>query len=100
MLRFNLFKLVVLLTAIWCGSLVQIRANALQYAITNLGVLGTNGAASAFSKANAINSSGQIAGTATTSTGTPHAFFYDGQMRDLGSLLANGSSSGFGLNDH
>jgi probable HAF family extracellular repeat protein len=99
MLRFNLSEVVALATAVWCGSLGQMHANPLQYAITNLGVLGTNGAASAFSKANAINSSGQIAGTATTATGTPHAFFYDGQMHDLGSLLTNGSSSGFGLND-
>jgi len=63
-------------------------------AMQDLGTLGGG-----FSSAFAINASGLVAGTATTSGGAFHAFLWDrGVMQDLGTLGGKGSS-GAAIND-
>ena len=63
-------------------------------AVRDLGTLGGR-----TSSAQAINSRGEVAGTAATISGVQHAFLYaDGTMRDLGALKG-GWSYGYDIND-
>jgi probable HAF family extracellular repeat protein len=91
-------KVLLLAAVIFCGSLAIVGAQTLHYTITNLGEFGSP--FSAFSEAYAINSAGQVTGEATATNGSVHAFLYNGQMHDLGSLIPKGSSRGFGINYH
>jgi probable HAF family extracellular repeat protein len=70
--------------------------NAIEYQITDLGVL----AGGSQSKATAINSSGQVVGYCDTSSGKDHAFLYSGgSMHDLGVLAGDAWSQAYGIND-
>lgn len=61
----------------------------------DLGTLGGN-----FSWGTAVNTAGDVAGYSTLSNGLYHAFFvHNGHMADLGSLVANGSSEAYGINN-
>jgi len=62
-------------------------------AMTDLGDLGGGG-----SEGFAINASGQITGEArTAASGQEHAFFWDGAMHDLGTMLGGQWSVGYGI---
>jgi len=69
-------------------------AQAWPYTVIDLGTLGGTSSA-----ATAINATGQVTGSATTSNGAEHAFLYssDGGMIDLGSLGGK-NSSGHAIN--
>jgi probable HAF family extracellular repeat protein len=62
------------------------------YVITDLGTFGGDN-----SFAGGINEFGQVAGAASRSDGTQHAFFYDGTLHDLGTI-GGPNSGGFGVN--
>src|ERR1700744_673807 len=76
-----------------------LQAAPVVYTITDLGVFGAVQQGESLSKASAINSKGEVAGTATLPSGLQHAFLYDGTMHDLGSLSSGGESIGLGIND-
>jgi probable HAF family extracellular repeat protein len=89
------FRLVRFLKYLMCAILIfggsMTLLQAVQYAITNLGEFGSPYLA--FSRASAINSQGQVAGWATATNGDVDAFYYDGQLHDLGPGYA------YGIND-
>lgn len=65
------------------------------YHVTDLGTLGT-----ANSQELGINARGHVTGYFyPTGSVAPHAFVYDGTMRDLGTLPGGASSYGHGIND-
>jgi probable HAF family extracellular repeat protein len=72
--------------------LCALSASAGTYSITDLGSLGGN-----YTYAYAINSSGQIAGSATPASGIKAYRYSGGTMTDLGGL--GGYSYGYGIND-
>lgn len=63
--------------------------------MTDLGTLG-----GIFSWGTAVNSAGDVAGYSTLANRSYHAFLvHNGLMTDLGSLVANGSSEAYGINN-
>jgi large repetitive protein len=75
--------------------LLEDRCTPSTYAVMDLGTLGGT-----YSEANAINASGEVAGSSTqTADGALHAFSWqDGVMTDLGTLGGT-VSHGYGIND-
>jgi probable HAF family extracellular repeat protein len=65
------------------------------YALADLGTLGGT-----FSRAFAVNISGQVVGDATTSTGAHRAFLYNGSSINNLGTLGGSKSIGYGINDY
>jgi probable HAF family extracellular repeat protein len=66
--------------------------------MTNLGTLGGE-TINPDHRAEAVNTSGDVAGRSYTAGGAKRAFFYDGAMTDLGVLTGGTESWAFGVND-
>ena len=87
--------------AFFSAATVRNAAAQPKYTVTDLGTLGGSS-----SFAYGINNSGHVTGFSyPTSVSNVHAFYYDGQMHDLGTLGSSGTpygsfSAGSGINDY
>jgi probable HAF family extracellular repeat protein len=78
----------------WPGDALATAPEATAYAIVDLGTLGGTS-----SRANAVNTNGQVVGSSATVAGQSHAFLWqDGVMTDLGTL-GGATSVANGIND-
>src|SRR5579871_5283183 len=75
------------------GAALARPALAQGFTVTDLGTLGGT-----TSHAFAISQQSHIVGSATTSGGATHAFFFNGTISDLGTLPGGTTSAAFGLN--
>jgi probable HAF family extracellular repeat protein len=67
--------------------------------------IGTLGGSNSYVDFDAINTSGEIAGSSQTSSGDDHAFLWDGTMHDLGPFVPRGFNdagqvAGYSFTDH
>src|SRR5438309_173403 len=82
------------IASLWTPPAVRADPLPTRYRVIDLGTLGGDG-----SSANALNSEGEIVGTAKLKNGDEHAFlFQSGRMHDLG-VISGQRSDAFAIND-